>query len=61
MSFDFYFYIFRLSNVLFVNAESLLKLFSGLSNIFLKTFAHKPRPTEYFDDHVTPVDKEMSL
>ena len=31
MSFDFYFFIFRLS----VNTESLFKLSSGLSNIFL--------------------------
>ena len=35
MSFDFYFFIFRLSNVLSVNTKSLFKLSSGLSNIFL--------------------------
>ena len=34
MSFDFYFFIFRLSNVLSVNTKSLFKLPSGLSNIF---------------------------
>ena len=32
---DIYFFIFRLSNVLSVNTESLFKMFSGLSNIFL--------------------------
>ena len=35
MSFDFYFLIFRLSNVLSVNTESLFKLSCVLSNIFL--------------------------
>ena len=35
MSFNFYFFIFRLSNVLSVNTKSLFKLSSGLSNIFL--------------------------
>ena len=35
MSFDFYFLIFRLLNVLPVNTKSLVKLPSGLSNIFL--------------------------
>ena len=35
MSFDFYFFVFRLSNVLSVNTESLFRLSSGLSNIFL--------------------------
>ena len=35
MSFDFNFFIFRLSNVLSVNTESLLKLSCGLTNIFL--------------------------
>ena len=35
MSFDFYFFIFRLSNVLSVNTKSLFELSSGLSNIFL--------------------------
>ena len=35
MSFDFYFFIFRLSNVLFVNIKSLFALPSSLSNIFL--------------------------
>ena len=34
-SFDFYFFIFWLSNVLPVNTKSLFKLPSGLSNIFL--------------------------
>ena len=34
MSFDFYFFIFTLSNVLSVNAKSLFELSSGLSNIF---------------------------
>ena len=32
---DIYFFIFRLSNVLSVNTESLFKMSSGLSNIFL--------------------------
>ena len=35
MSFDFYFFIFRLSNVLPVNTKSLFKLSSSLSNVFL--------------------------
>ena len=35
MSFDFYFFIFRLSNVLSVNTQSPFKLSSDLSNIFL--------------------------
>ena len=35
MFFDFYFFIFRLSNVLSVNTKSLFELSSGLSNIFL--------------------------
>ena len=35
MSFDFYFFLFSLSNVLSVNTESLFKLSSGLCNIFL--------------------------
>ena len=35
MSFDFYFLIFRLSNVLSLNTKSLFKLFSNLSNTFL--------------------------
>ena len=35
MSFDFYFFIFRLLNVLSINTESLFKLWSGSSNIFL--------------------------
>ena len=35
MSFDFYFFIFRLSNVLSVNTKSLFELSSGLSDIFL--------------------------
>ena len=35
MSFDFYFFIFRLLNVLSVNTKSLFELSSGLSNIFL--------------------------
>ena len=34
MSFDFCFFIFRLSNVLSVNTKSLFKVPSGLSNIF---------------------------
>ena len=33
-SFDFYFFILWLSNVLSVNTKSLFKLPSGLSNIF---------------------------
>ena len=35
MSFDFYFFIFKLSNVLSVNTKPLFKVPSGLSNIFL--------------------------
>ena len=39
MSFDFDFFIFRLSNVLRVNTKSLCRLFSGLPNIFLIAIA----------------------
>ena len=39
MSFDFYFLIFRLSNVMSVNIESLFKLCFGLSNIVLIAIA----------------------
>ena len=35
MSFDFYFFIFRLSNVLSGNTKPLFKLPSALSNIFV--------------------------
>ena len=37
MSFDFYFFVFRLSNVLSVNTYPLFKLSSSLSNILLIT------------------------
>ena len=35
MSFDIYFFIFRFLNVLSLNTESLFKLSSGLTDIFL--------------------------
>ena len=39
MSFDFYFFLFRLSNVLSVDTESLFKLSYGLSNRLLTATA----------------------
>ena len=45
----------------FVNTESLLNLSSGLSNIFLKIFVHKPRPAEYFDYHKKDIHPRFNI